>query len=147
MSLPKMYPGKSELRHPVTHAPWISANPAPLQLGAYDLSLWRSHTFTPSPHKPLWAPVCARQTRAQRYHSGTGSHRITGVEPATTRGSQGKEVRWPLKVDERRRKSGAGGSRRPWGLQAKGVTCRGNSCYNQSCDRDISALHAHSPLG
>ena len=37
-------------------------------------------------------PVCARQTRAQWYHSGTGSHRITGVEPVATRGSQGKEM-------------------------------------------------------
>ena len=150
MSLPQMYSGKSELRHPITHAPWISANPTLLQLGGYHLFLWRSHPFIPSPHKPLWAPCVCQADKGtvvsqwnrqpQDYRGRASGH---SGEPRKGNDILGDPWRW-MKGEER---VGLGATRRLWLLQVKGITCRGNSYYNQACDWDISALHAHGPLG
>lgn len=60
------------------------------------------HSF----HHPtnLYEALCVP---GRQGHSG-----IMVEQAVTTRGSQGKEMRWPLKVDEARRKSGAGGSKK-----------------------------------
>lgn len=109
----------------------------PLQLGAYDLSLWRSHTYIPSPHKPSW-PLRV---------PGRQGHRGITVEQAAT-GLQGVR-QWPLR--EPRKGSEVtlegGWKEKRVGLEAaeggREVSrsrshMQGNSYYNQSCDRDKS---------